>query len=268
LIARARRLRGWSLGVVVLAVALAPAWGKGAGAAPESPRVAAEAASKSLEERRLAEALAASAARGPEAVAGLAALVSLIPDLGAARIEPALVALAQRGAAGEAEPLVAAHAAYHLGLLAAARGDDAAAAARFAALGLFDRFVLVGPFDAAGRGAVAQPLAPELPDGGPKDGAPARSFPGKEREVRWRGSSGAMASGALALDGLLRPDKDATAYVLTYVRSARASCGSAAPARSRSGWPAGPSSATTPSASRASIRMPSRSSCPRAKARS
>ena len=64
--------------------------------------------------------------------------------------------------------------------------------------------------------------------GGPTDG-----FPGKEREVRWRPAN-VLRDGALALDGLLRPDSDAVAYALTYVRSERRSgrcCGWAAPGR-------------------------------------
>ena len=116
------------------------------------------------------------------------------------------------------DPLVAAQAAYRLALSETRRGDLDAAHARYRALGLVSEFQVVGPFEAQGRGAVGRPFPPEAAEGGP---GPDRRFPGKVREVSWRSGSNVLRDGALALDGLLRPDSDAVAYALTYLRSER-----------------------------------------------
>ncbi len=154
----------------------------------------------------------------PEAVAALAALVALEENLPPGRLDPVL-----RGLAGDhrTHPLVAAQVEYLLALADARGGDAAAAERRYRALGLIDAdaFQVIGPFDAQGRGALAVALPPEQAGGGP--GEPARTFPGKEREVSWRRAAGGRRAGALALDALLRPDSDAAAYAVTHVRSDR-----------------------------------------------
>ncbi|HEY0713885.1 MAG TPA: hypothetical protein VGF45_14490, partial [Polyangia bacterium] len=159
-------------------------------------------------------ALTASAA--PEAVAAVAALVALVPEVGVARVRPLFETLVRDR---KSHPLVAAQAANFLALWAADAGDDAAAAAIWRGLGLIDTAAVCGPFEATGRGGIDQVNPPEQPKGGP---APGRRFAGKLREVGWREMAGPTINGALALDGLLRPDKDAAAYVLLYVRSSRA----------------------------------------------
>jgi cellulose synthase operon protein C len=152
----------------------------------------------------------------PEAVASLAALVSLDEHLPGGQVRPLLAALVAERAT---DPLVAAQAAYQLALQEARVGDWVAAERRFDQLGLVSEFQVVGPFDAQGRGGLERDFPPEHPEGGP---APGRHFPGKEREVQWRPGSGMRRLGALVLDGLLRPDSDAVAYVLAYVKSPEA----------------------------------------------
>ena len=52
----------------------------------------------------------------------------------------------------------------------------------------------------------------------------ARSYRGKLgplHEVRWRTVEGLVREGALVLDGMLRPDTQATAYVVAFARSPR-----------------------------------------------
>jgi transglutaminase-like putative cysteine protease/tetratricopeptide (TPR) repeat protein len=151
----------------------------------------------------------------PEAIASLAGLLALEENLPPGRLEELLRGLAD---GRKLDPLVAAHVQYRLALLESRRGDSEAAARRYRELGLIFDFQVVGPFDAQGRGAVERAFPPEAPDAGP---APERRFPGKERDVAWREVSGVRREGALALDGLLRPDSDAVAYTLTYVYSDR-----------------------------------------------
>jgi tetratricopeptide (TPR) repeat protein len=178
----------------------------------------------SLAERRFEASRAALAARvgRPEAAASLAVLLNLAEDLSPDRI----MALVQTLASDRrTDPLVAAQAEHQLARDAAAHGDDTQAHRRWGDLGLWgerpDTLSIVGPFDAAGRGGLDRTFPPELAGGGPT--AAPRTFPGKEREVSWRvAPADARAGGALALDALLRPDRDAVAYVLTYVRSDRA----------------------------------------------
>jgi cellulose synthase operon protein C len=200
-----------ALVLLLVAVGLPPvATGQAPPAAP-----AAAAAPDDVYERLYVqgrEALAARAGR-PEAVAPLAALVGIEDYLPQGRLGPLLGEVARGG-----HPLVAAQASYLLALADARTGDFAAADRRFRALGLVDAWTVVGPFEAQGRGGLDRAFPPEQPGGEPRAG---RRFPGKEREVAWRSGAGVQRLGALALDGLLRPDSDAVAYALTYLRSDR-----------------------------------------------
>ena len=141
------------------------------------------------------------------------------------RIDPVL-----RGVAADrrTHPLVAAQVEYQLALAEARAGDFAGAERRFDGLGLFEPPHIVGPFDAQGRGAISRVLPPEEPGGGPGQPRAARAFrrEGARGAVALQRGSGARAAGArrvgaLALDGLMRPDSDAVAYALTYLRSDR-----------------------------------------------
>jgi cellulose synthase operon protein C len=151
----------------------------------------------------------------PEAVAPLSTLVGLEDSVPPGRLENLL-----RGVADDprSDPLVAAQATYRLALAETRRGDVDSARARYRAMGLVSDFRVVGPFEAQGRGAVERAFPPEAPGAGPAAG---KRFSGKEREVAWRSASNVLRDGALALEGLLRPDNDAVAYALTYLHSER-----------------------------------------------
>src|SRR5262249_45817892 len=79
-------------------------------------------------------------------------------------------------------------------------------------------FWVVGPFG-EGRSSFDEIFPPEAEPDGPD---PARRYPGKAREVGWRKADGAVRDGVLFIDGLLRPDTQAAAYAVTFVRSERA----------------------------------------------
>ncbi len=146
----------------------------------------------------------------PGAVADLAALVRLDGRVAPGRLVPPLRATAEGAGV---DPLVAAHAAYHLALEEERRGEDAAAEGRWRRLGLIGDFWVAGPFDAQGRSGLDRPYPPEEE---PFD--PRARFAGKEREVGWRRAPPeAFRQGALLLDALLRPDSDAVAYLATSV---------------------------------------------------
>jgi cellulose synthase operon protein C len=151
----------------------------------------------------------------PEAIGSLSALIALEDNILPGRLEEVLRGVAQEP---RTDPLVAAQASYRLALAETRRGDVDSARGRYRALGLVSDFQVVGPFEAQGRGAVSRAFPPEAPDGGPGGD---RRFAGKEREVAWRSASGVLRDGALALDGLLRPDSEAVAYALTYLHSER-----------------------------------------------
>ena len=76
---------------------------------------------------------------------------------------------------------------------------------------------MIGPFG-EGRPSFRTAFPPEAERRPPEIG---RSYPGKMRDVGWRSGDGAVREGALYLDGLLRPDDQAVAYVAAFVRSDR-----------------------------------------------
>jgi tetratricopeptide (TPR) repeat protein/transglutaminase-like putative cysteine protease len=206
----------WWLGaaaLVCLATALTSSDEAGA-----APTPAAQSAGQGLAERRFAAAAAVltAAVDKPESVAAVATLVSLVPEVGVARVRPLFEAVMSDR---KSHPLVAAQAANFVALWAADSGDDTAAAAIWRGLGLIENASVCGPFEATGRGSIDEVNPPEQAKGGP---APGRRFAGKLREVAWRESAGLAINGALALDAFVRPDKEAAAYVLLYVRSERA----------------------------------------------
>ncbi|HEY0707481.1 MAG TPA: hypothetical protein VGG33_11825, partial [Polyangia bacterium] len=212
------RFPGSARVVLVLVAFLAAVGNPGRTAHAQGARVSSPARpTSSLAERRFTEAAAALAAGDePDAVAGVAALVGLVPETGIGRVRPLFEALVRDR---KSHPLVAAQAANFVALWTADVGDDGAAASLWRGLGLIETAAVCGPFEATGRAGIDQVNPPEQAKGGP---APGRRFAGKEREVAWREVVGPAINGALALDGLLRPDKDASAYVLVYVRSDRA----------------------------------------------
>jgi transglutaminase-like putative cysteine protease len=203
----ARRSSPFLLGVAALAL------GRPAGGAPAAGEAVASGWAERAFERYSAE-LVKRAGR-PEAIAPLAALVDLEDHLAPGRIDPVLGAIVDDA---RADPLVAAQAAHRLALLEARRGDLEGARRRTERLGLIGQFRVIGPFDAQGRSGLERSFPPE--ERGADPHKPDR-YPGKEREVGWRVAQGALRDGALSLDALLRPDADAVAYALTWVRSER-----------------------------------------------
>jgi tetratricopeptide (TPR) repeat protein len=145
------------------------------------------------------------------ALAVLAGLDELVPP-------PALEAALRPAVAPGAHPLVAAQAAFTLAHLLDQRGETREAAALRAPLGLFAHWFVIGPFG-EGRASFRTRFPPETERAPPEVG---HTYPGKLREVGWRAADAAVRDGVLYLDGLLRPDTQAVAYAVVYVRSERA----------------------------------------------
>jgi tetratricopeptide (TPR) repeat protein len=153
-------------------------------------------------------------ATSPEAIAPLAALIALEEDLPPGRLLEPLRAVAD---SHRSHPLVAAQASFYLAAEELRRGDRAAADQRLARLAFWNSFWVVGPFDAQGRSGLDRVYPPEQR---PLDPRRPEPFPGKERDVTWRQAPPAvMREGALFVDGMLRPESDAVAYVLAVVNS-------------------------------------------------
>jgi cellulose synthase operon protein C len=149
----------------------------------------------------------------PEAMAPLAALLSLEDNLPSGALESAL----RRTAGTGSHPLVAAQAAFHLARLLDQRGDTAGASAARASLGLVSHALVIGPFG-EGRASFGEIFPPETEKNPPER---EKRYRGKSTEVGWRSADTVVRDGALFIDGLLRPDAQTAAYVATFVRSDR-----------------------------------------------
>lgn len=168
---------------------------------------------------RAAEQRLVAAVREPAAIAALIELVGLAANLPDGRLETAVRPLLQAaGEGGGADPLVVAHAREMLARRKDMQGDGAAAAGIRSELGLLTRFSVAGPFG-DGRASFGIAFGPEQMPAAPNLG---ERYPGKEREVGWRSSEGAVLQGALFLDAMLRPATQAAAYALTWVKVDRA----------------------------------------------
>jgi transglutaminase-like putative cysteine protease len=152
-------------------------------------------------------------ARAPQAIAALAELAALDEDVAPAALEAAVRAGLARGA----HPLVAAQAAFLLAHLCDERGATDEAATLRSGLGFLAHPLVIGPFG-EGRSSFRTPFPPEAERAPPQLG---RSYPGKARDVAWRAGDAAVREGALFVDGLLRPDDQAVAYVAALVHSDR-----------------------------------------------
>ena len=168
--------------------------------------------------------LAAEAGK-PEAIAALAELAALDESVPPAALEEAV----RRGLAPGAHPLVAAQAAFLLAHLCDERGASEEAARLRNGLGFLGHPLVIGPFG-EGRASFrtafppeAEVASPELAgsSGGSRSSRSSRSYPGKSHDVGWRAGEAAVREGALYLDGLLRPDDQAVAYVAAFVHSDR-----------------------------------------------
>ena len=157
----------------------------------------------------------------PEGVAALAQLLRRADTVPPQRMLALLRGFVDGPLAKRADPLLLAQAAFALSLEEDRQGEPARAEARRQRLGLVGEAWVVGPFDGQGRGALDRvfPVEAVLPT---IVATPEHSYPGKDRLVAWRKlPAPAFAQGALFLDGILRPDSDAVAYVLVNLRSDR-----------------------------------------------
>ena len=150
----------------------------------------------------------------PQAIAALAELAALDEAVSPAALEAAV----RRGLVAGAHPLVAAQAAFLLAHLCDERGATEEAASLRAGLGFLAHPFVIGPFG-EGRASFRTAFPPESERAPPEL---ARSYPGKTHDVGWRAGDAAVREGALYLDGLLRPDDQAVAYVAAFVHSDRA----------------------------------------------
>ncbi len=167
-------------------------------------------------------------AKGPEAYAALRR-VWLEWDQGdPAEVEEVLHGLAE-------EPRLAPPSKAYAGLLEAyarrRRGDLDGARARVTGLGFVGRWLVAGPFDNEGKAGLARVFGPEADPGEAVN--LARTYDGKERQVRFRLVTGASPYGWTDMGVLLRPTAKVCAYATTFVRDAR---GPKAPARPISIW--------------------------------
>ena len=157
----------------------------------------------------------------PEAIATLAALVQNQDDLAPGHLAEVLHDLLAGKLGGPVDPLVAAQAAYLLSLEDDSNGRFADADRRRNELGLLGDAWVLGPFDGQGRSGLGR-VYPIEEEGRALDPRAGKDYAGKERRVAWQHAGAeSFVQGALFLDALLRPDSDAVAYCLVYVRSDR-----------------------------------------------
>src|SRR4051812_15387385 len=161
--------------------------------------------------------LAAEASK-PQAIAALAELAELDEAVPPAALEAAV----RRGLVAGAHPLVAAQAALLLAHLCDERGATEEAASLRAGLGFLAHLSVIGPFG-EGRASFRTAFPPESEQGPSlaRSSGSHRSYAGKTHDVGWRPGDAAVREGALYLDGLLRPDDQAVAYVAAFVHSDR-----------------------------------------------
>lgn len=117
-------------------------------------------------------------------------------------------------------PLLSGLVAWQRARLLLAEGDRAGAEKLAGALGFVRDWWVIGPFDNEhGRGfKTAQPVEKQIDL--------AQRLPGKEREVGWRRVPVRDVLGHVDLDALLRPNDQAAAYAVAFVRS-EAACDAA-----------------------------------------
>jgi transglutaminase-like putative cysteine protease len=108
----------------------------------------------------------------------------------------------------------------YAGLLAAyarsRRGDTVAAREQIAKLGYVDHWLVVGPFDNEGKSGFAREFQPEREF--EQDILLGRTYPGKERTVRWRVIPDEFRFGWVDFGAIMRPQKNVCAYATTFVR--------------------------------------------------
>ncbi|HEY3593152.1 MAG TPA: DUF3857 domain-containing protein, partial [Polyangiaceae bacterium] len=97
------------------------------------------------------------------------------------------------------------------------RGDLEGSRSGLRALGMVDKWMVVGPFNNEGKEGLARSFPPEEELALPVD--PTRAYEGKERAIRWRQVPEVYNFGWLDIGDLIRPREKACAYATTFVRS-------------------------------------------------
>ncbi|MGH9480858.1 MAG: DUF3857 domain-containing protein [Terriglobales bacterium] len=180
---------------------------------------AAAPALSSPSERLAAQELAFAQSATP--VAKLVALYH-IEDLGRLIAPAQLQATLNRlSATANLDPLLAAEIASQQAMADLRLGDGAAAAAVWRRMGVVGSWRAVGPFDNASPAAIMNAAGPETGPGLRQIDFNAR-YAGKQRPVGWRALPYTAPLGELELSAYLSPAQSASAYLVSWVRSAEA----------------------------------------------
>ena len=97
------------------------------------------------------------------------------------------------------------------------RGDLEGSMAKIKAVGVVDKWLVLGPFDNEGKEGIERAYPPEKELGETIDFV--RPYQGKERQVRWRVVPDVYRFGWLDLGDLVRPKDKVCAYATTFVRA-------------------------------------------------
>jgi tetratricopeptide (TPR) repeat protein len=108
------------------------------------------------------------------------------------------------------KPALSGRVTWRLGEALRAAGNEKAAAREFARLGFVTDWMVIGPFGNERGQGFASALPPE------SELVPDRDYPGRKRPVRWRSCPAPAADGLIDLAGMLRPDREAVAYLVTF----------------------------------------------------
>ncbi len=144
-----------------------------------------------------------------------------------AALLPSIERWSRAEAAGDANLSALARYVWGQAAIRAGQGGIDGAANIWEPLGFLSSWWLAGPFDNERGGGFSTAYGPEEDDqaaaaaGKLSRPDPERSYPGKVRPVAWRKLPATPIAGLVDLDGLLRPNDEALAYLLTHVESDR-----------------------------------------------
>ncbi|MBK8252144.1 MAG: DUF3857 domain-containing protein [Polyangiaceae bacterium] len=153
-------------------------------------------------------------AKGPEVYSALRELWRLWDRTDPAQVEEALSAVAE--SKDTAEP-ARVYAQLLSGYARRRRGDLAGASAKIRSLGFIGNWVTVGPFDNENRSGFGRVFEPENELLQPI--STTRTYPGKERNVKWRVPPEPAAYGWVDFGELMRPRDEICAFATTFVRA-------------------------------------------------
>ncbi len=108
-------------------------------------------------------------------------------------------------------PVVQARATWRLAQALRAANEDKAAAKELSRLDFVTDWQIIGPFDNERGQGFAKTYPPE------KSIDLKARYPGKKREVSWRRNPAKPADGLVDLAGMLRPNREAVAYLATFL---------------------------------------------------